>query len=326
MSFTSLFIVTFINSLFFLGYAYISIFLLIPEFLLKNKIGWFLMLFLLVGIGLSALKMIFSDEIFYSAISPEYYTNGKLKSLRFILTNTKDMTFIVALFCVAKYAKDYIYTENLRRKLEKQNKEAQRRLLQSQLNPHFLFNTINNLYALSLLKPEKTNEVIERLQIVLGYIVDQSQREFVSMEDEFYLVENYIMLEKIRYGSRLNIELKKEGNLRIWKVPPMVLFFLVENAFKHGSSPDAKEPWIAINVKASARQITFLIANSKPDEPIQRNGNVQNGSGLKYLRKRLDILYTRDGYKMEINDGMELFTVKLELKKELNEISRKTYR
>lgn len=326
VAFTNLFYVTFINSLFFLGYAYISIFLLIPEFLLKNKIGWFLLLFLLVGIGLSALKMIFSDEIFYSAISPEYLTDGKLKSLRFILTNTKDMTFIVALFCVAKYAKDYIYTENLRRKLEKQNKEAQRRLLQSQLNPHFLFNTINNLYALSLLKPEETREVIERLQIVLGYIVEQSQRDFVSLEEEFYLVENYILLEKIRYGKRLKIELKNEGEFRKWKVPPMVLFFLVENAFKHGSSPDAKEPWIAISVKASTEQITFLIANSKPDERAKKNGTEHNGSGLKYLRKRLDILYTRDGYGMEINDGVELFSVKLELTKALNEIGRKTYR
>ena len=326
MSFLNLVFVTFINSLFFLGYAYISIFLLIPEFLLKNKAGWFLLLFFLVGIGLSALKMVFSDEIFYSAISPEHIADGKMKSLRFILTNTKDMTFIVALFCVAKYAKDYIYTENLRQKLEKQNKEAQRRLLQSQLNPHFLFNTINNLYALSLLKPEKTNEVIERLQIVLGYIVEQSQLDFVSLEDEFYLVENYILLEKIRYGNRLKIELKKEGEFRKWKVPPMVLFFLVENSFKHGSSPDAREPWITINVKASAEQITFIVANSKPDKPLEENGKGQNGNGLKYLQKRLDILYARDGYRMEINDGIELFTVKLELTKALNEIGRKTYR
>lgn len=326
MSFVNVLFVTFTNSLFFLGYAYISIFLLIPEFLLKNKIGWFLLLFILVGFGLSALKIVISDEIFYSAISPENFTDKKMKSLHFILTNTKDMTFIVALFCVAKYAKDYIYNENLRRKLEKQNKEAQRRLLQSQFNPHFLFNTINNLYALSLLKPETTNEITERLQIVLGYIVEQSQRDFVSLEDEFFLVENYILLEKIRYGDRLKIDLKKEGELRSWNVPPMVLFFLVENCFKHGSSPDAKEPWIGIKVKATQQSIVFFVANSKPLDSVQKSNNGQDDKGLNNLRKRLDILYNKDGYKIEINDSIESYTIKLELTKALNEISWKTYR
>lgn len=325
-TFFAVFWVTFVNSLFFLGYAYITIFLLIPEFLLKNKIGWFLLLFILVGLGLSAIKMIVSDEIFYLSISPERYPSAGIKNLHFILVNTKDMSFIVALFCVAKYAKDYIYTENLRRQLEKQHKEAQRRLLQSQLNPHFLFNTINNLYALSLLEPAKTNEIINRLQIVLKYIVEQSQRDFVSLEDEFFLVENYILLEKIRYGERLKTELKKEGNLRLWKVPPMVLFFLAENCFKHGSSPDSEEPWIRIRVKTEKSKVIFTVTNSKPGKIKTTLRNEIQGSGLKNLQKRLEILYTKDGYKFEISETAESFSVKIELKKVKNEIGRKTYR
>lgn len=324
--FNDIFRVTFTNSLFFLGYAYITIFLLIPEFLLKNKIVWFLLLFILVGLGLSALKMTVSGELFYASISPERYMNGGIKSLHFILVNTKDMSFIVALLCVAKYAKDYLYTENLRQRLEKQNKEAQRRLLQSQLNPHFLFNTINNLYALSLLEPAKTNEIIERLQIVLGYIVEQSQRDFVGLEDEFFLVENYILLEKIRYGERLKIDLKKEGDFRNWRVPPMVLFFLTENCFKHGSSPDAKEPWISIYVETGNNKATFTVTNSKPGKISGNSGKGTLGAGLKNLQKRLDILYTKDGYKMNISETTESFSVKLELKKTRNEIGRKTYR
>lgn len=324
--FWDIFRLTFVNSLFFLGYAYITIFLLIPEFLLKNKVAWFLLLFILVGLGLSAMKMAVSGELFYASISPERYLNEGIKSLHFILVNTKDMSFIVALLCVAKYAKDYLYTENLRQRLEKQHKEAQRRLLQSQLNPHFLFNTINNLYALSLLKPSKTNEIIERLQIVLGYIVEQSQHDFVRLEDEFYLVENFILLEKIRYGERLKIELKREGNLRLWSVPPMVLFFLVENCFKHGSSPDAKEPWINIDIKVGENVSTFKVANSKPVETTSTSGKVMQGAGLKNLQHRLDILYTKDGYNMNISETTDSFSVKLELKNTRNEIGRKTYR
>src|SRR5690554_6617440 len=101
--------ITSLNSVFFFGYAYIVLFLLIPEFLLKRKIGWFVLLFLLIGTALSALKFAFSDEIFYASFAPESFRPGSMKSLRFMLINTKDMTFIVALFCVTKFSKDFIY-------------------------------------------------------------------------------------------------------------------------------------------------------------------------------------------------------------------------
>ncbi len=318
--------VTFTNSIFFLGYAYITLFLLIPEFLLKNRVIGFVLVFLLVGIGLSALKLVFSDVIFYSSISPGRFDTGGLMNLRFILVNTKDMTFIVALLSVTKYAKDYIYTEQIRKKLVRQSREAQRRLLQSQLNPHFLFNTINNLYALSLLNPGKTTEIIERLQIVLGYIVEQSQHDFVNLGDEYYLVENYILLEKIRYGDRLKIEMKKTGNLRNWKVPPMVFFFLAENCFKHGSSLDEKEPWIKLDVKASEKQVAFIAANSKPKTIKNNAERKKEGQGLVNLQKRLDILYPKKGYSVKIDDESGIYRVKIELIKATDEVGRKTYR
>src|SRR5665647_2093788 len=106
--------ITFVNALFFFSYAYITIFLLIPEFLLNKKIGWFVVLFLLVGVALSALKLVVSDQIFYSSISPENIGKRGIFNLRFIAVNTKDMTFIVALFCIAKYIKDYLYAEQMR--------------------------------------------------------------------------------------------------------------------------------------------------------------------------------------------------------------------
>ena len=167
-------------------------------------------------------------------------------NLRFIIVNTKDMTFIVALFCIAKYVKDYMYAERIWKILEMKNKEAQLKLYQSQFDPHFLFNTINNLYALSLLNPKKTKEVIERIKIVLKYITGDTQKEFVDLQHEILLVENYIQLEKLRYGKRLKVEFETEGNLLSQKIPPMILFYLVENCLKHGSSLDAGTPWICL--------------------------------------------------------------------------------
>ena len=318
--------VTFVNSIFFFGYAYITIFLLIPEFLLKQKILWFILLFLLVGIGLSAIKLVASNQILYAFISPENIPRTGLMNLRFIAMNTKDMTFIVALFCIAKYVKDYLYTDHLRKKLEIQSKAAQGKLLQAQFDPHFLFNTINNLYALSLLDPVKTKDVIERIKIVLNYIIDESQKNFVALSDEVSLVNNYIQLEKLRYGKRLNVDYNTDGDLDAAKIPPMILFFLVENCFKHGSSLDAGSPWIKIHIDATPEKIRFLVANSKPRSMVKTEMEENGGRGLQNLKRRLELLYSKQRYTLKIENKEHIFTVHLELKKTEIELDPETYR
>ena len=312
---------TFVNSLFFFAYAYLTIFLLIPEFLLKRKIIWFILLFLLVGV----LKLVVSDQIFYAAISPENIQRKGIMNLRFIAVNTKDMTFIVALFCIAKYVKDFMYTEKIRKELERQTKEAQRKLFQSQFDPHFLFNTINNLYALSMLNPEKTKEVIYRIKIFLNYIIREIQKEYVNLLDEISLVENYIQLEKLRYGQRLKINFNTQGNLTKAKIPPMILFFLIENCFKHGSSLDAGSPWIKVNIKAKPEKIIIAVGNSKPDTPVKDLGTDKKSNQLVNLEKRLNIVYSPQGFDLKITDKNDSFNVELELREEI-EIQRNKYR
>ena len=318
--------ITLINAFFFFCYAYITIFLLIPEYLLKGNVWWFILLFLLVGIGLSALKLVVSKNIFYSAFSPENIEREGIMNLRFIIVNTKDMTFIVALFCVGKYVKDYLYTENLHKTLERQNKEAQGKLLQSQFDPHFLFNTINNLYALSLLNPLKTLDVIARIKTVLAYIIDESQKELVELEDEITLVKNYIQLEELRYGKRLKIEFHQRGETKYFKIPPMILFFLVENSFKHGSSLDAGTPWIKVNIMVDPGEIILSVENSKPKTHIEKETEEMEGLGYKNLKKRLDLMYSKQGYKLDIENKNTSFKVDLILIEKEIEVGRKTYR
>lgn len=300
-----------LNAILFFSYAYITIFLLIPELLLSKKIVWFIVLFLLVGIALSALKLIVSDQIFYSSISPENIGRKGVFNLRFIVVNTKDMTFIVALFCIAKYVKDFIYAERVRELLAIETKEAQRKLFQSQFDPHFLFNTINNLYAISLLNPVKTIEVISRIKTVLNYIIEEIQKARVDLQSEIELVKNYIQLEKLRYGSRLKVDLNVMGNIEAHKIPPMILFFLIENAFKHGSSLDAGTPWIKAEVKAEPESTILWVENSKPSNPASTN---QKENQLMHLRKRLDIMYKPNGYELKIDETEDLYSVYIKLK------------
>jgi LytS/YehU family sensor histidine kinase len=271
----------------------------------------------LIGIAFSALKLVVSDQIFYSSISPENIESRGLFNLRFIAVNTKDMTFIVALFCIAKFIKDYVHAEEIRKLVTIQTKEAQRRLFQSQFDPHFMFNTINNLYAISLLNPAKTIEVIGRIKIVLKYIIDEIQKEYVDLSGEIELVRNYIQLEKLRYGDRLKVNLTINGDLKSRKIPPMVLFFLIENCFKHGSSLDAGSPWIKVEINSEPEKTMILVENSKPDNKASKN---KNDVQLKHLRKRLEIMYNTGGYKMKIWDSDNSFKVYLELKQDIENV------
>ncbi|MCE4565349.1 histidine kinase [Maribellus sp. CM-23] len=324
-SYLNLLKVTLVNALFFFSYAYITIFLLIPEYLLKQKVLYFILFFVLVGIALSTLKLVVSETIFYASISPGIVPESGIMNLRFIVVNAKDMTFIVAVLSIAKYVKDYLFAERLRKKLEEQEKQAQQKLMQSQFDPHFLFNTINNLYALSLLNPEKTKEVIHRIKVVLKYIIDESQKTSVFLSDEITLIENYIQLEKLRYGKRLKVALLTEGNLEEVRIPPMILFLLVENCFKHGSSLDAGIPWIDIKVEVDEEKVLLTTENSKPKTIASLEMKRNAGHGLKSLEKRLTLLYHKDGYSLNIHSEDRLFRVKLELKKNL-EVSFSTYR
>jgi LytS/YehU family sensor histidine kinase len=289
----------------------LTIFFLIPEFLLNRKAGWFVVLFLLIGVALSALKLMVSDQIFYATLSPENIQRHGLLNLRFVVVNTKDMTFIVALFCIAKFVKDFFHAEKARKLLQKETFEAKRKLYQTQFDPHFLFNTINNLYAISLLNPEKAIQVVGRLKTVLHYIIDEIQKDFVALESEIVLVKNYIQLEKLRYGNRLKIDFIIDGNPQTAKIPPMILFFLIENSFRHGSSLDAGSPWIHINIKPENGKIHLRIENSKP---LNTNNFKGRNLPLSQLRKRLDVIYSRDGYDLKIDETDKSFSVNLELR------------
>lgn len=322
--FTPVFLLTLGNAFFFFAYAYITIFFLIPELLLKGKPLWFGIFFLLIGIGLSALKLVFSDHIFYASIAPENVLINDIFTLRAMVLNTKDMTFIVALFCIAKYAKDYILAEKLRRNLEQQHRKAQKTLLQSQFDPHFMFNTINNLYALSLLNPTKTKEVISRMKTILTYIIRESPKEFVELKDETELVENYLQLEKLRYGKRLQVSFNIEGDLNDVTIPPMILFLLVENSFKHGTSLDAGTPWVTIWVKVTAEKIIMETENSKPQSLHKNSREIERGSGLASLKNRLKIIYDKQGYNLKVKDFGNHFKVHLELNG-INETGHTTY-
>lgn len=309
-NFEKLLYLTTLNAVFFIGYAYIMIFVIIPIFLPERKYVLLGLTFLITGFLLSILKLCISDFIFYSSISPEFTSSKGMLNVRYILVNTKDMSFIVALFVIAKFTKDWLITENQQKLLAMKYEELKLRLLQSHFEPHFLFNTLNNLYALSLDNQNKTLDVIQGFSRVLQFSITEALKEEVPVSEELDMIADFIRIEQIRYGNRLRVESLVTGDCQNLKIAPMLIFTLVENCFRHGSSTDAGQPWISLSLVCENGKICFEAKNSIP-EKCNSQITIQE-KGLSKLRQRLEIIYPKK-YSLTLCGSSREFAAKLEL-------------
>jgi sensor histidine kinase YesM len=194
-------------------------------------------------------------------------------------------------------------------KLEEEKKSMELKVLKNQLNPHFLFNTLNNLYTLTLKKDDKAPEVIAKLSEILDFVLYRCNEDFVSIEKEITLIENYIALEKLRYNeNRLNISFTKdiqENN----KISPLIILTFIENAFKHGVINETEKAVIRMNLQTKKQQIIFSIENTKPQNETARRSD-KSQIGLENVRKQLDLLYPKK-HQLDIEETQTKFTIKL---------------
>lgn len=174
--------------------------------------------------------------------------------------------------------------------LVKEKMAAELQLLKSQVQPHFIFNTLNNIYMLSLKGSTQTSDMIYRLSSLLSYMLYDSKEDVISIEKEVDYIKNYINLEKIRYGERLDVQLNIYKNVKNVTLPPLLFLPLVENAFKHGVSKQVNDSWIHIDISLKQGLLIFKIENSCSDN-IELLKEFGHGLGLDNLKKRLNILY-----------------------------------
>lgn len=176
---------------------------------------------------------------------------------------------------------------------------------------HFLFNTLNNLYALALKKSDKTPEVIAKLSEILDYILYQCKDNYVPLEKEIELLENYISLEKVRYGNRVEVIFDKDLHDNL-KIAPLILLTFVENAFKHGISQELEKGNIHISISAREDTIVFKLSNSKPLTSISSEEIDKKSIGMKNIIKQLDLLYSNT-YDLNISESNSDYNLRLEL-------------
>ncbi|HEY1025948.1 MAG TPA: histidine kinase [Sphingobacteriaceae bacterium] len=191
--------------------------------------------------------------------------------------------------------------------------QAELNFLKGQIHPHFLFNTLNNLYALTLSQSQQAPPVVMGLSEILRYMLYECSSESIELQKEVQILQNYIALEKIRYEDRLDLNLSITGSLDGQKIAPLLLLPLVENAFKHGASEKVGQAWINMDFSIKGDLLKFKISNSKPESLPEDAATHFGNIGLNNVRKRLEILYP-EHHRLKVFDEEDMFAVILELK------------
>lgn len=211
---------------------------------------------------------------------------------------------------IEKVLREKQLAENRNAALERDKNIAELKALKSQLHPHFLFNTLNNLYALTVQKSDKAPETVERLSQMLDYILYQCNDRLVSLEKEVQLLENYISLEQLRYGDEIEITFVKAYSEN-GKIAPLLLLSIVENAFKHGASASLTKPAIRIDLHQEGEQLYFIVQNTK-NEPLQnQDTNPSKGIGVPNVKQQLELLYLDFDYDITQGNGWYKLALRL---------------
>lgn len=216
-----------------------------------------------------------------------------------------------------------IFTPMIKALLQKQimeskkiaeQKQGELNLLQSQLSPHFLFNTLNNLYAISIAQHERIPNLLLKLSDLLRYSVYETRQPFIPLREEVQYINNYISFEKIRIGERLNLRTDiEEINSNETKIAPMLLIVYIENAFKHSKNSLDKTIFIDIRLKIIDENIMFSITNSCNSLKTNKSVNTDGGLGLDNVKKRLELLYANE-YLLNEEKLENSYSVTLQLK------------
>lgn len=294
------------NILFYALIVYFNLLYLIPHYLTEKKFQLYGALLLGAAAVLTPIKTL----VFYLFFS--YDTDAQSSLL-------EDQFFIFLTLFVAGGASTltHIVTEWMRhqrerKELQTQTMQSELRFLKSQINPHFLFNTLNNLYALTLKKSDKAPEIVIKLSEMMRYMLYECNEKRVLLSKEVKYIRNYLDLEGLRQGKNVEIDFRVEGSIQHQKIAPLMFITFLENSFKHGLSHHLNQGFVHIRLKAEGRHLEFFIENSKPDQLPQPERRKVGGIGLVNVRRRLNLLYPEQ-HELKITESPNSYAVSLTL-------------
>ncbi len=288
-----------------LPFTYVVLYFLAPKFLLKRKYTLFLVGLLVFGF---IAGVILSLQYKYM-LNPWFWgeTDWPLISIK-IIYRVLDLFYVASIPLVFKLFQRQMATEKKAQVLAEEKLSSELQLLKNQLHPHFLFNTLNNLYGMVLTKDERSPQVVLQLSQLLSYMLYECDQPSISLEKELEMLNNYIELEKIRHGDRVNIHFNVLGNPSGKRMAPLLIFPFVENAFKHGVSNNSQTSDVFIEIDV---QDAFKLMVKNAVFPSKKSSTMQahSGIGLENMRRRLALIYPNK-HALDIAENGE-FTVKL---------------
>jgi LytS/YehU family sensor histidine kinase len=246
----------------------------------------------------------------------EFTTNLNRTFLRILFIGLPFTSLCLSLGAIAKLIRTTIKNQLVEAKAVAEQSQSELRFLQNQLSPHFLFNTLNNMYGLSLTQHEKVPGLLLKLSDLLRYSVYDAKELYVPLKNEMAYIKDYIEFEKIRIGDKLELNTSFEEPIDpLITIAPLLLIVFIENAFKHSKNTTEQKIYLTITLKTWANSILFSVRNSSNGNAKNNNKllNENSGFGLENVTKRLDLLY-KDKYDLKIENHDSYYDVMLQLK------------
>ncbi|WP_428328640.1 sensor histidine kinase [Mucilaginibacter sp.] len=288
-----------------IGLFYLNYLVFIPRFLDKKKYSIYAIAIvsslIIFGLGKYGLAVVFKEYILMR-------TKGHIVGfLSYFLSTIFTSLIFLFLSTALKFTADWFLNERIQRDLENQRLSAELAFLKSQINPHFLFNSLNSIYSLAYQRSETTPEAILKLSEIMRYMLYECNDNKVDLAKELQYLHNYIDLQKIRFSNKAYIDYKVDGAIASQQIVPLLLIAFIENAFKHGVANDPLTP-IRLLIDVDAENLHFYIQNKKHTN----NRDPAGGIGLNNVKRRLDLLYPHK-YNLDIRDEADTYTVELSL-------------
>ena len=289
-------------------FTFYTVYFCLP-YLFKNKNKFLSVLLSLLLIAIIAGVRIPSDYIIgkYLIVLPE---KELIINQAWILSEFRMIVIVGIYALLINFTIRLFETQKLKADLINQNQASELALLRSQINPHFLFNTLNNIYSLVYKKSDDAPEAVMKLSEIMRYTLYDSNTDKVILEKEVEYLKNFIELQQLRLKTDNFVEFNINGNLGGYIIAPMIFISFVENAFKHGSKK-VQSPGIVINLTAGNNKIIFDMMNYCLENDVQ-NKDIAGGIGLQNIKRRLELLY-KDKHDLKISKTENQFIVKLEI-------------
>lgn len=289
----------------FAGLVYFNLLYLIPRFLTRKKFSAYLGLLVLSILIFTPLRVL----ILYFKYSgrPEFQSD-LVRHLNLFFVPTIMVAVTSTFF---RFASDWFRDLREKQELRTKNMQSELRFLKSQINPHFLFNTLNSLYALTLKKSDDAPEVVLKLSEMMRYMLYECNERRVLLSKEVNYLKNYLDLERVRHGQRANIQFEIQGDLTGQQIAPLMLIPFVENSFKHGINHAMSESFVKIFMDVADNEVQFYIENSKPETaPLSNPDRPSGGIGLVNVKRRLDIMYPGK-YQLDSSETPRSYSINL---------------